>query len=324
MAKIRTLGLLLALFALGFFPVQAQESETGSLVILPFHSMGVEAAAVQSAESILRQEMGRLSVWDLVSVRRMATALDSAFEFDPHYASAAGQKLGADKVVLCQLSSLGSKIIVQYMLYDRVDSRLVTQDRLTSASVEDLDTVMKRMALTLVEQVPFQETAQVGLITEQESRGSLRRGANKFAGFSFGYLFPLSGYDEVDRSFAMDFRMGNEFENFSVGMQLYLRKGFGVNIFSSYLLSKKDVCPYIGGGLGFHWVSHQTHYVDDTQWNGDGSQDEKKGDGFEMVLNMGLRLFHTYKVQILLNGAFSFTFNDYEDTGFTFTIGLIH
>ena len=246
------------------------------------------------------------------------STIDEPVEFDGQYALAAGKKLGAGRVVLCQLASLGDKVIVQYLMADVAEGRVILQDRLTASSVEDLDTVMKRVAVSLAEQAPVQQTAQVGLITQQESRQPLKRGANKFGGFSFGYLFPLSGYDDAGRSFAMDFRAGAEFESYAAGMQLFIRKGFGINLFSSYLLSKKDVCPYIGGGLGFHWVSHEGHYSDPET-----SHEEKQGDGFEVTVNGGLRLFHTYNFQLLINGAFSFCLNDYHDQAFVLTFGLL-
>lgn len=316
----KNLYCLLVFFTLLYVaPIQSQQSKVGKIAIYPFHAIGVDDISVKSAESIFRIEVSRLSILDIVSEKRTVSTITDEFEFNKEFAIQTGKKLNTTMIVLCQLSSLGEKIIVQYMLFDVNQNKIIIQDRLTALFIEDLDTVMKRMAMSIIEQEPFQKTAEVGIITEQEAQIPLKRGANKFAGFSFGYLFPLSGYDNSDRSFAMDFRAGSEFEDFSVGMQLFIRKGFGVNIFSSYLLSKKDVCPYIGGGLGFHWVRHQNYY-----YNYDESDEDKKGDGFEVILNMGLRFFHTYNFQILINGAISITLNDYKDKGFIFTIGLIH
>ena len=117
----------------------------------------------------------------------------------------------------------------------------------------------------------------------------------------------------VNRFFTLDFRTGTEINDFAIGMQLAARKGFAVNIYTTYLLSRKDVCPYIGGAFGFHWVSHP----------GFDDDDDINCDGFEFTANMGVRLFHTYNFQVLFNFAYAVTFNDFDDKAIIFTIGLL-
>ena len=53
-------------------------------------------------------------------------------------------------------------------------------------------------------------------------------------------------------------------------------------------------------------------------------EEDKKGDGFEILLNSGIRLFHTYSFQIAVDLSFSHTFNDFDSNAFTLTIGFIH
>jgi len=82
------------------------------------------------------------------------------------------------------------------------------------------------------------------------------------------------------------------------------------------LFSKKDVCPYLGGAFGFHWVNHE-HIYDY------GSSKSKKGDGFEIAANGGVKLFHTFDFQVMANLAYSYTFNNYDDEALIFTVGLL-
>jgi hypothetical protein len=104
-------------------------------------------------------------------------------------------------------------------------------------------------------------------------------------------------------------------------MQMFVRKGFGMNVFTSYLFSKKDVCPYLGGSVGFHWVSHNGyHDPESDEWR---EEEGKRGDGYELNLDGGVRLFHTYNFQILFNLGYSCTFNEYDDRAILFTIGLL-
>ena len=91
------------------------------------------------------------------------------------------------------------------------------------------------------------------------------------------------------------------------------------------LFSREDVCPYIGGAFGFHWVTHNTAPVYTLETDGYYSYQnkDKKDNGFEFTANTGLRLFHTYDFQILLNLDYTITLNDYYDKALIFTIGVL-
>jgi len=297
------------------------------MAICPFHSIGVDDISVRSAESILIMEMGRSGEVDLVPMEQVLQVPGAVDCADTGCAAEIGRILNAGQVILCTLSRLGEKIIVQYSIVDVQAGKAVFEDLISATAVEDLDTVMKRVAASVVRNESIKETAEVGLITEMETQEPKRRSARRINGFSFGYLFPKKGYADSDRVFAMDFRTGAEFEDYAYGMQLFIRKGFGVNVFASYLISRGDFCPYLNGALGFHWVSHN-EYQDRYYYNESGyyqtvEQEPKKGDGFEIGADFGLRLFHTYNIQILVNLGYSFSFNDFKDQGILLTFGLL-
>ncbi|OGC06164.1 hypothetical protein A2V82_12305 [candidate division KSB1 bacterium RBG_16_48_16] len=292
------------------------------LAILPFQPVGVEEVTAQSAESLLRLEISRLGSMDLISEKTIIDAMDIEYCNDMNCALAVGEKLNADLVVTGQLLALGEKVIVQYILVDVAAKKELLIDKLTASVVEDLDNVMKRVAKSIVKNVPVKKTAEVGDIVQDEAKKPLRRGAFQYAGISFGYLYPQKGYDEVERSFTGDLRLVAEFDHYDVGMQLALRKGFAMNVYTSYLTTTNDICPYIGGALGFHWVAHSYGY--DTYYeNGYYREEEKKGDGIELTLNSGIKLFRTYSFQIIVNLAYCVTFNDYDDRAVVFTLGFL-
>jgi len=268
-------------------------------------------------------EIGKLGRMQVISEKQTLATLDGDTCLDVHCALEIGKKLDADRIALFNLLTLGEKVIVRYLLLDVATEKILLDEKSTASYLEDLDTVMARIAKSMVGVVPMNETAEVGAITAHESEIPLRRGARPFAGFSFGYLYPQNGYDNVDRSFTVDFRTGAEFTKYDVGMQLAIRKGFAMNVFSSYLGNRKDFCPYVGGAFGFHWVKHDYYYYDYYSEYDYSENHEKKGDGFELTLNWGIRGFHTYNFQILVNFAYSFTFNDYDDRALVFTIGLL-
>ncbi len=303
------------------------EAQTGSraklqLAILPFYMVGIDEASTLTAESLFRQEIVKSDKYAVIGEGKVKELVKNEPCTEIACAAAAGKQVEADHVVVCGLSRLGSKIIVQYMLVDVEKEKSLIVDNTTSLSVEDLETVMKRVAESVVLQKPIEQTAKVGTITEKESSLPARRTTRDMKGFSFGYLYPQNGYDDVDKSLTLDFRWLYEMDHFVAGTQLAGRKGFAANVFGSYLFSKTDICPYAGLGFGFHWVSHSEE-SSRFDVHDDDMEEEKKGDGFELLANAGLRLFRTWNFQIMLNVDYTFALNDYDDQAIVFTIGLL-
>ena len=156
-----------------------------------------------------------------------------------------------------------------------------------------------------------------------ETRKHLRRSSKRNIGISFGYLYPLNGYNQAEKTFALDLRVGHELQDFRLGMLSGVRKGFAMNVYGAYLFPKKDICPYVGGAFGFHWVTHNYHYSSTRPEEDFDTFNEKSGDGSEFTVNGGLRLFRTYNFQIILNLAYVYTLNDFNDQAVLFTIGLL-
>jgi hypothetical protein len=319
--KFLTIALVLPLIFINQFLLGQKESNS-KIAILPVASVGVDESIVQSAQAILRLEMSAASNWDIVSEADVSNALGDQSCDEPGCAREIGNRVGALKVLICNLTGLGEKILVHYSLIDVASGTAVLKDNATALIVEDLDAVLKRVAISVGTNKPIERTAEVNNITANESLEPLRRGSNTLTGFTFGYLFPQEGYDNDDRSFSFDFRVAHEIEPFEVGLLLAVRKGFAVNVFGNYLLTRKDICPYLGGAFGFHWVKHDQYDYYDPQTQ-TYRQDNRHTDGFELTANGGVKLFRTYNFQILLNFAYLVTFNDYDDRATVFTFGLV-
>ncbi len=321
----RLLTLAAVLLTASIVASQSPEAKKPRLGVLPFATLGIDEASALTAQALFRQELDKSGRYELMPANEIQEKAGDRFCSEAACGYALGRSLNADQVLLCSLNRLGEKVIVQYLLLDVAGTRILLNDNTTANSVEDLETVMKRMALSVITLKPLQETAQVGLITKKETLEPRRRSARKYMGLSFGYLYPQKGYDESSRSFAMDLRTGYEIDQVSLGSQLAIQKGFAWNIYASYLMTRTDVCPYIGGAFGFHWVSHESHGTMFTDANGYSyyREDGRKGDGFEFRAHSGLRLFRTYNFQILLNLDYAITLNDFDDRAVIFTIGLL-
>ncbi len=311
MAAIRHFSLLTLLLALGPFRTFAQEQAPSRILILPLHSNGVDSVSTETAESILRTEISKISTMDIISEARTREALHGEPCADQDCAIAIGKRLGASRVLSCQLSALGEKIITQYFLLDVGTERRLLVDQMTAANTGDLEMVMKRLARSAITLEPIEKTAEVGMVMEAEGKEQLRRSANKNVGFSFGYLYPQEGYDNSDRTFVTDARFDYELEDYAAGMMVGIRRGFAINLYGSALLSRTDICPYLGGAFGFHWVSHT------------GESNQKKGDGFELTAHTGLRLLHTYNFQLIFALQYTATLNDFHDRAIVFTLGIL-
>jgi TolB-like protein len=291
-------------------------------VLLPIISNGIDLASVKTAESILRMELSKQSTLTVITQKRTLEAVGNESCSDEECAKDIGQKLDAKQALLCKLNPLGEKIIVQYILVETSTGKNLLSEQTTALNVEDLEPVMKRVAISVAKVLPFNANPEVGTIVGQESIESLRRASRYNFGVGFGYLYPDQGYDSDKKSFTINGYFDYEIQDYAVGLMLGARKGFAINLYGNYLFSRTDICPYLGGSLGFHWVSsHQSSsYYYTTYYP---NPVNKAEDGIELGLKTGVRIFHTYNFQLFIQGEYIMTFNDYNDKAFVFTIGIL-
>lgn len=314
--------LLTTILNLTAFP---QNNPEERIAILPFSAVGVDESTVQGAQAILRLEIDAASDWTIIPEREVQQAAGDQPCTEVDCAVEIGKQLNASRVLIGNLTALGEKILVYYTLVDVAGGAAVFRDKASALYIEDLDAVLKRVAISVANEKPIERTAEVNNITAQESLEPLRRNTNTLSGFTFGYLFPKDGYDNSDRVFTLDFRVAQELDPFEIGLLLAARKGFAVNIYGNYLFTRNDICPYLGPAFGFHWIVHEEQYnvIYDPQTGYVEEQKKKRGDGFELTFNGGVKLFRTYNFQVLVNFAYSITFNDYDDRATVFTLGLV-
>jgi TolB-like protein len=313
---------ILIFLALFFINVPAQNPESDKIVVLPIISNGIDLASVKTAESILRMELSKQSTLTVITQKRTLEAVGNESCSDEECAKDIGQKLDAKQALLCKLNPLGEKIIVQYILVETSTGKNLLSEQTTALNVEDLEPVMKRVAISVAKVLPFNANPEVGTIVGQESIESLRRASRYNFGVGFGYLYPDQGYDSDKKSFTINGYFDYEIQDYAVGLMLGARKGFAINLYGNYLFSRTDICPYLGGSLGFHWVSsHQSSsYYYTTYYP---NPVNKAEDGIELGLKTGVRIFHTYNFQLFIQGEYIMTFNDYNDKAFVFTIGIL-
>jgi TolB-like protein len=298
-----------------FSMVSAQER----LAVLPLAGSGVDASTQETTHMLLVSEISKLKKYEVISKTEIEALVGERGCSESACAIEIGKQANAAKVVFGSLNKLGEKIILQYNLVDVSTGETLLSDDLSAMRVEDLDQVVKRVAVSIVQQIPVAKTVEVGLVTEQESQEAKTRKANSSWGIAFGYLYPEKGYDGKQRIFVWDFRSFYEMRHIAVDAVLGLRQGFALNVGFVYLPSRKDFSPFVGAGVGFHAVSHKQVY-DGSYYNG---QQEKPSDGFEFLIKGGLLAFRTYDFRVIAGVEYSITLNDYDDRAIVLTLGIM-
>ena len=291
------------------------------LAVLPLGGSGVEVSTQETAYILLLSEIRQLKKYEVIPESDILPLLGDRSCSDAVCAVEIGKQAKAAKVVFGSLNKLGGKIILQYDLVDVSSGATLLSDNLSALQVEDLDQVTKRVAASIVQLTPAEKTVEVGLVTEQESLESNTRKANSSWGIAFGYLYPQKGYNDEQRVFVWDFRSISEMRHFAVDALLGIRKGIALNVGFLYLASRKDFSPFVGAGVGFHAISHETPYdPDDPYAYNEGNQ---TSDGFELLIKGGLLAFRTYDFRVVATVEYSITFNDYDDRAIGVTIGVM-
>jgi TolB-like protein len=320
MKKITSLLIVLSIV----ISLRAQDTTSNKIGILPFISKGIDPASVQTAESLFRMDLGKVSSMDIISERNVQSALLDYDCADQECAVEIGRKLNANEVLVCTLSPLGEKIIIQYILVETSTGKNILSEQASAINLEDLDAVMNRIALSVAKHTPFSANVEVGNVVGEETIEPLSRTSRFNFGVGFGYLFPTDGYDDDDKSFTLNLYFDYEIKDVAVGLMLGARDGVAVALYGNYLFSRTDICPYLGGGLGFHWVDHNysTPYYYNSNYYPTSSANYDE-DGIELGLGAGLRFLHTYDIQFFINVEYIITFNDYNDKSIVFTIGIL-
>lgn len=311
---------LLLLFILTGGAIQAQEVR---MALLPFSANEVEPAASRTVHRLLTTELRQYPEINLLAGSDIDSLLQGNECSDLRCAGYVGKTLSADLVVLGNLDRLGEKIIIQFTLFDVAATEVLISDYLNALTIEELDIVVRRVAKSIANRRKINTTVEVHSVTEQEALTPLQRQASVSWGFNTGYLYPTSGYDDISRQFILDIRNIYETNDYAVTSVLGLRKGLIFNIGGMYFLSRRDVSPFVGAGLGFHFVSHNKQHPRVFNGNEFELAEEKKEDGFELIINTGFIAFRTYNFRVLVNMEFSNTFNDYNDRALAFTIGIL-
>jgi hypothetical protein len=303
--------IVFAFFVLFTISIFADVKPVRSVAVAPLHTIGIDDVTKQTADSILLKEIEFQPNLKLISRNTTEDALLGKSCTNVEEAVKLGIEVNSDLVLIPSLNKLGEKILVHYILVNVKLENVILTDMLTAVTLEDLDMVMKRLAISVDKELKFNDTAEIGNITLYEEEEPRRRKARYYGGGTFGYLYPQKGFDGNHKeTFIIDLRSGYEFENGEVGFLIGVRRGIATSVYASYLFSKKDICPFVGGSFGFRWITKKNTFFDNST-------------GLEAGIRAGVLLFRTYDFHVLINLEYTTLLTDEQDQSIIFTLGIL-
>ena len=164
------------------------------------------------------------------------------------------------------LRRLGEKIIVRLSQENPVGT-IITERQLTLANIEEMIPAAPRLVDALVHNKPIADTVDMETVTEQEAR-ELR----KISGESLWHVGILGTFvpgTSIGAEPGVEFGWSYETPAYSVGTE-YRGSGsdgdedsdkfsfYAWSIGGRYFFNKRDISPYVGGGLAIVSTSYET------------------------------------------------------------------
>lgn len=299
----RSLSLGLLLVAL---PLALHAQGARSVAVLSFQPVGTDTMLTQTVTSLVRAELARIAGFRVVESARTQSSCQ-----DIECAVAAAREAGAELVVYGALSKLGSKYILSYSLGDVATAKRTRSGERTAYGAEELDQAAKGAV------------ADIGGRTEGDAvstsvaptRVLNRRYDTISIGVGIGQLYPLAGYDDTERAFALDARLSLEKRDYSLDLLVALRSGLLLNFGASYIFIDGPVTPYVGGGLGYHaaivTVFDNGYYTD-----------EVYAGSFQAMARVGVWLMRTSAFRFFINADYMYNFEGDNLRAATVTLGV--
>ena len=248
-----------------------------------------------------------------------------------------------DYVVYTKLMKLGSKFIYTGYI---VDEKSSFTSKVTALSIEDMENAIARLAKSLALNESIEDVVDIDNIIESEEEEDARRQSLGRVGFSVGYMFPTfnsytsRNYDTDWNSSYGDYEeittTTNDIQKIVLGLNYFYEFkenrallaefiwhtgspfSFGADMSMLKYLGKDDFSPFVGGGVGLHWVS----YCSGSSACMDDIPHDHRRSGINLNAQAGYVLFRTYNVNVIARGKYHLILNSDLDQGFTLDVAL--
>jgi hypothetical protein len=229
------------------------------VVVLPATGSNIHPGHLAAATDVLRVQLEKAGY----RLAPMPEGAPSPQEPTPAQAGEAAAKAGAALAITLRIARLGTNAVARIGAY-QPDGKLVRSDELTAASPEDLEPVLRRLALSIATGRSAKELAELDSVTERETDPYLKYVATHLLGIKLGAFFVQDRADPVTASKSLN--GGGVFWMYDARWYIAevavdLQKGEGDSLFSVgigayYPFTRGTVAPYLGGGLAYTWADH--------------------------------------------------------------------
>lgn len=263
--------------------------------VFDFDAVGVDEYTIIAASQIFRNELNATNKFAVIPKRDVEVKLaeDNVTDFscfDITCAAKYGYTAGAEVAIIGTLTKLGDKITADVSLVSVIQKQVIFTDRFSATSLDDLDVALRKLAKAVASRTKIESEIDRFAITEEETKEPRRKKSYMTSGASFGFGFPLGdSYAKVDNiktlSWVMRYEAGQYVIDNSVGISWGSGKPDSIlgihynkqtvtivpwDIGLRYIFNREsDFSPFIGGGLGFHFIASQDLegqvYVDNDQ-----------------------------------------------------------
>ena len=236
-------------FNMPFIGIAQQDSKVDAAILLIGDYQDLNEVDAQSAALLFAQELRKQSI----------SVSDPVFEAPP-----------AANVYRVAFSRLGEKIQVR-LTHENPVGTIVIERHLWITNIEEIITAAPRLVDALLHEKSIGSTIDMESVTEHEARV-----LNKMTGESLWHIGFLGLYvpgTDIFGAAALEFGWSYEAPSYAVGTQFRFRyqeeedlfeaegdlfSFFSWSIGGRYFLNKKNISPYVGGGLALIGVNFET------------------------------------------------------------------
>ena len=300
---------LMVLFAAAVTMLAAQPRT----VVFEFEPVMVDTGVTKVISSLLRDRLTDSRVFAVVQPPAGIGILPV------EAAESLARALGAEKLVMGNVTRVGMKYMVSYKLLDASTGAVELSDRTSVESENDFDVLTTRIAGSLKAGKSYQASLQLGGIGEQEGVEPRTRQPYSSVLFTTGYTFPISHslpYDPGTMLFTLDAAVTYEAPTFLAEGQMGIMRGkqgltdLHFEMLAHRLFSLKDVAPFLGGAVGVHRMSFSPDYP----------LPARNDDGLSLTASGGLLFFRTYYFRAIADARATVLFT--QDFGTMTSAGL--
>jgi len=318
----------LTLFILYASPFTLNAAKYGVLHLKP---VGVSYATTETVASLLVSDLTNYGHTVLNPDAMDAAAGDILECYESECAADAGTLAKVERVIFGSVSTLGEKHIAQVSVVSVATREVIWAGSLAAKTAEDLDTVVKRLAKSISEGKAVEKTVEVELVTAEEEKLPMRRRVFHTVGTTAGMVVPLDGYAGAGGLFNLGWLYWYETPRLVAEVAGYFTFPGDVETGTAlefcpvefsllYMLSKKDISPYFGGGIGFGWLtveSDDPYSIAETAY------------GVTLNAGGGLVFLRTYDIRVVLDARYHINLANMSDVdgphhGIKFSLGLTY